>query len=147
MKNLKHWMPLVLVWLLPGTSLAASGCDIGGALPSNYQFELDAQAGEETMHVSFVVASEKFEISVGTDFNVTFRGTVSLADNGTLVLTYNLGFREKVAAGEANGGRQSFQYVENGLMGSVRLREGKQISLITVGNRSLKLKITKLAED
>ena len=51
MKSSKHWIPLVVFSLLPGMLVAASGRDMGEALSNNYQFELDAQAGEETMHV------------------------------------------------------------------------------------------------
>ena len=156
MKSRLCCIPLVVFSLLPGMLAGASSRNMGEALPnmgealpSNYQFELDAQAGEEVVHVSFVVASERFEVSVGNDLNMTFSGTVSLADDGTLFLAYNLAIRQKVTMSVSEGGegRPSSQYVNNGLMGSVRMREGKQISLITVGNRSFKLKIAKLAEE
>ena len=71
----------------------------------------------------------------------------TLAENGAMFVTYTVGVKDKMETSVSKEGVTSYQYAENGTSGSVHLREGKEIALLTFGERSIKLKVTKLPEE
>lgn len=95
--------------------------------------------GEQPLEVSVVVASTRFEASLGNPA-LNFSGTVTVEESGKIVIAYGLGWETPIL--DANG--KAVQFRASSTQGSVRLGVGEEIQIIRAGPRVARLSIKKL---
>lgn len=109
------------------------------ALPDNYQVTLTMNSeGEQPLEVSVVVASTRFEASLGSPA-LNFSGTVTVEESGKVIIAYLLGWETPVVDGD-----KVVQFRPASTQGSVRLGVGEEIQIIRAGPRVARLSIKKL---
>jgi len=110
------------------------------ALPENCQLTLVLSDEKgQPIEISFVTASNHFQTSLGEQ-GVTFTGTLTPDGSDGVLVAYALGWQ--VAAKEG----QSTQYKSSSTSGSVRLKMEKEVPIIRVGDRVVRLSIKKFQE-
>lgn len=117
----------------PGSQIPAD------ALPDNYQVTLTMTDKDgQPIEVSVVVASTRFTASLG-DPSLTFSGSVTVDDSGSIMIAYALGWETPIPSG-----KDTIQFRPSSTQGSVRLKVGEEIQIIRAGSRVARLTIKKL---
>ncbi len=111
------------------------------SLSDNYQINLRLTNKDEApVDVSVVAASNQFSVSFGEQ-NLSFSGYLSVDEDGTLFVSYSLGWEAQIAGGNNNN---AVRYQSSSAGGSVRLKPGEEIQILQVGSRVARLSILKL---
>ena len=120
--------------MLPGSQTPAD------VLPDNYQVALTMTDKDgQPLEVSVVVASTQFTASL-SDPSLTFSGSVTVEDSGSIIIAYSLGWETPIPVGDG----KSVQFRPSSTRGSVRLKLGEEIQIIRAGPRIARLSIKKL---
>lgn len=122
-------------------------------LDQNYQITLkmmEKEGAGTPIEVALVVASPEFTASL-SEQDLTFSGTLSLAEEGVAIVAYSLAWSKPVTvtpagvSGEPQGLRPSnIQYQSSSSKGSVRLTMGEEVQILRAGSRIAVLGIQKL---
>ena len=111
-----------------------------GVLADNYEVKLTVTDKEgQPLEVSVVVASPQFGASLG-DQNLSFTGSVTVEDTGSLVIAYSVGWETPspgapVGLGQPRG---------TTMQGSIRLNSGEEVQIFRAGPRIARLSLKKL---
>ena len=110
----------------------------GDALPENYQLTLSITDKDgKPVEVSIVVASTRFTAALG-EVGLQFAGSVVVEDSGSLLITYQLGWETPFPTG-----KDTVQFKPSTAQGSVRLKVGEDIQIISAGTRNAHLSLKK----
>ena len=121
----------------PPRPIPASGNSGPQALPENYQLTLALSDEKgQPVELSFVTASDQFQTSLGEQ-GVTFTGTLTPEDSDGVLVAYALSWQFVVKDG------QSTQYKSSSTSGSVHLKMEKEVPILRVGDRIVRLSIKK----
>ena len=124
----------------PPRPIPASGNSVPQALPENYQLTLVLSDEKgQPVELSFVTASDQFQTSLGEQ-GLSFMGTLTPDGSDGVLVAYALGWQVAVTEG------QSTQYKSSSTSGSVRLKMEKEVRIIRVGDRVVRLSIKKFQE-
>jgi hypothetical protein len=107
--------------------------------PDNYALVLTiTDKNAAPAEIELVVASPYFQAALG-ESNLSFSGSISIADAESAIVTFQLGWQAPVSAG-----KDSTQLVASNMQGSVRLKMGDDVQVMRAGSKGARLSIRKL---
>ena len=117
--------------------------DPNTALPDNYQLTLVVSDGDKpATELSVVAVTPQFKVDA-VEPSVTFAGTITPEDGGTVLVAYVVSGEVAIRPpeGAASG---TIQYRAVGAQAAARLRLGETLQILKSGTRTFKLTVAKL---
>jgi len=117
--------------------------DPNTALPENYQLTLNVSDGDKpATELSVIAVTPMFTIT-GVEPNITFAGTITPEDAGTVLVAYSVSGDVPVRPPEGAASNTT-QYRVVGAQAAARLRLGETLQILKSGTRTFKLTVSKL---
>ena len=117
--------------------------DPNTALPDNYQLTLVVSDGEKpATELSVVAVTPQFKVD-GAEPNITFAGTITPEEAGTVLVAYVVSGDVPIRPPEG-APSSTIQYRMVGAQAAARLRLGETLQILKSGTRTFKLTISKL---
>lgn len=110
------------------------------ALADNYEFTLvmvdkDGPPAE----LAIVIASPFFQATLDEPSpSLSFGGNVTVAEDGRVLVSYALGWKTKMRAGDGE------PYTYSSTQSSVRLKSGEEVQILRAGTQTARLSVKKL---